>query len=473
MSYKQIHQIAGLALMLCLPFLLGAQAPAGQLPVYVIKNVQVITMDTPNLVRKHVNVTIRDHRIAAISDTLPEGITTIDGAGKWLIPGLIDMHVHLPADLYTGKSLPIQAPDVVFDVQDIMIPFVINGVTTIFNLNAVMASFCQKNEVDKGRVIGPQMALAALIDGGTGSGRTAHTPVEGRQAVRDAKAEGYAFIKPYSQLDTATYMAIIDEAYIQGMKTVGHIPTAFQHHLDRAFVPHFGMVAHAEELSKYAVDFSEQEAKAFARLAKARGTWLTPTLTAMVWIALQTRSLAPLQAAATLRYVHPLLQSKWLTTNNYQKHSSPEQIAYFDKMVAFNRLLVGACKEAGVPIVAGTDVGVSGVVVGFSLHDELELLVDAGLTPEEALNAATRLPATWLGINGETGTIAPGKRADLMLLDENPLEDITRFRHISAVCVNGRWLAKDTLAHMRDDLAARNEAAKSHFDWKTMMRPKE
>ena len=127
--------------------------------------------------------------------------------------------------------------------------------------------------------------------------------------------------------------------------------------------------------------------------------------------------------------------------------------------------IVCVFKEAGVPMVAGTDAGTSGVVGGFSLHDELELLQEAGLTPEEALAFATRLSAVWLGLDSEIGTIEAGKLADLILLDANPL-DAKNIRRISGVFVNGRWLDQAKLKAMLADLSKRNTAAKDKYDWK-------
>jgi imidazolonepropionase-like amidohydrolase len=431
-----------------------------------IKNVNVIQMTSPNNVLYNATVIIKGSRIASINDLVLNDAEIIDGKGKWLIPGLIDMHVHIPTDFSIGKKLPTQAPDIIFNTQDLMTPFIANGVTTIFNLNANVESFRQRKEIEKGSVIGPRMALAALINGGDGSGRIANTPEDGRQAVRDAKTEGYEFIKLYSQLNRATYMAIVDEAYKQGLKTVGHIPNDFQGKLEQAFVPHFGMVAHAEEFSKHARDFSNQEAERFAMLAKENGTWVSPTLIAMVWIANQKHSLDSLRALPALQYVHPLIQSKWLTANNYNRNTTPERAAYSDKLVKFHFQLVRVFKEAGVPIVAGTDAGTSGVVGGFSLHDELELLQEAGLTPEEALASATRLSAVWLGLDSEIGTIEAGKLADLILLDANPLDNAKNIRSISGVFVNGRWFEKAKLEAMLADLSKRNTAAKNKYDWK-------
>lgn len=134
-------------------------------------------------------------------------------------------------------------------------------------------------------------------------------------------------------------------------------------------------------------------------------------------------------------------------------------------MNGFNKQLVRTFKESGVPIVAGTDAGSSGVVWGFSLHDELALLVDAGLTPEEAIASATRLPATWLGLDSLTGTIEVGKLADLVLLEADPLADIKNTRKISGVFVNGRWLDKSEISTMLADLSKRNSTSKDKYDW--------
>ncbi len=440
--------------------------------IYVIKNVNVITMASSNTVLENATIVISNNLIQSINGEIPKNATIINGKGKWLIPGLIDAHVHLPTDGYLGQKLPAQTPDLSFNTQDIMTPIIANGVTTVLDLNSTMETFAQKKAIEKGYIVGPRIALAALINGGNGQGRIANTAEEGRIMVRNAKAEGYDFIKVYSKLNIETYNAIVDEAFKQGLKTIGHIPDAFQGNLEQAFVPHFGMVAHAEEFSKKSDSFSLQEATKFAKLSKDNDTWLSPTLITMVWIAKQTHSIENIKNLPSLKYVHPLLQSKWLTANKYVKNASPESATYFDNMVKFHFKLVKAFKEAGVPIVAGTDAGVSGIVAGFSLHDELELLVQAGLTPQEAIYSATLLSAQWLGIDKQIGSIETGKLADLVLLDENPLIDINNTRKIAGVFVNGKWLDKTKLNAMLTDLANRNSVNKDKFDWNTFMNKK-
>jgi imidazolonepropionase-like amidohydrolase len=436
---------------------------------FFIKNVNVITMNQLGSIIKNATVVVSDNHIESINGVIPKGATMIDGKGKWLIPGLIDMHVHLPTDAYFGQKIPTQHPDFIISTQDIMTPLIANGVTSVLDLNATMETFGQKKEIEKGYVIGPRIALAALINGGMGQGRIANTAEEGRLTVRNAKTEGYDFIKIYSKINTETYQAIIDEASKLGLKTIAHIPDVFKGKLEQAFIPHVGMVAHAEEFSKHSENFSIEDAQRFAQLAKRNRTWLSPTLTTMVWIAKQTHSLDYVKSSPTLKYVHPLLQSKWITANNYVKNATAERAVYFDRMVQFQFQLVKLFKDAGVPIVAGTDAGVSGVVAGFSLHDELQLLVEAGLTPEEALHSATILPAQWLGIDKRVGSIEKGKYADMVLLEGNPLEDINNTRKIAGVCINGKWLDKGKINTMLSDLSDRNSADKHKFDWKTII----
>jgi imidazolonepropionase-like amidohydrolase len=432
--------------------------------VIAIKNVNVIPMTSGSSILNNVNVIISDGKITSINGVIPDSAFIIDGSGKWLIPGLIDMHVHTLADGHFNAIYPTRNA-AIFNTQDIMTPFVVNGITTIFELNAQAGHFGQRNEILRGEAIGPRMALAALINGGEGAGRIANSPRDGRQTVRIAKAEGYEFIKVYSQLNKETYLAIVDEANKLGMNVLGHIPNAFQGKIENAFVPHFGMVAHAEEFAKQSKEFSEEDAQRFAKLAKENGTWLSPTLVTTERIIDQARSLDSVRNLLGFQYVHPLMQSKWLTSNQYNKGTSPSRIKHLEKMILFSKLLVKVFKEAGVPIVAGTPAGTSGVIWGFSLHDELQFLVEAGLTPLEALFSATRLPSLWLGIDNKIGTFEEGKFADLILLESNPLENIRNTQKIAGVFFNGKWLDKSNIGSMLSDLSKRNEAGKAKFEW--------
>jgi hypothetical protein len=434
--------------------------------IYAIENVTIIPMTEENKLIENATILIGNKKIISINGTIPINAKIIDGKNKWLIPGLIDMHVHNLADGSFTSNYPTKGATLYINTQDIMLLYVANGVTTAFELSARVEHFAQRNEIKKGNAIGPRLALALLIDGGNGSGNIANTPEDGRQTVRIAKAQGYEFIKVYGHLNIETFKAIVDESNKQGLKVVGHIPIAFEGRIEEAFVPHFDMVAHAEEFARMSPEFSNKDISSFAKLAKNNGTWLIPTLTTIKWIASQTGSLDSLRNLPSLKYVHPLMQSKWLYSNAYNQEGSKERVAYFEKMVDFNNRLVKAFKYSGVPIVTGTDAGTSGVVWGFSLHDELELLVKAGLSTNEALEAGTRLPSIWLEIPDQIGTVEVGKYADLVLLDANPLQNIKNTRKIAGVFVNGKWLNKKKIDSMLSDLAKKNNAIKDRYDWK-------
>lgn len=436
--------------------------------IYAIKNVALIPMTTPNTVIENATVVIQDDVIQSINGSIPPEAQIIDGTGKWLLPGLIDMHVHNLAD-GPYLSYPTKGPAVHFDTQNFMTLYIANGVTTVFELSARAEHIGQRNEILRGDIIGPRIALAALIDG-KNANMSATTPEDGRQTVRIAKGEGYEFIKVYSQLSEATFKAIIDEAQQQGMKVVGHIPNAFEGHTEDAFIPHYGLVAHAEEFSNQTDIYTDEEAERFAKMSKKNGTWLIPNLSNLVYIAKQARSLDSVRNLESFKYVHPLMQSKWIVSNQYNKGSNPERIAMYDELVEFHKKIIKAFKKEGVPMVAGTDAGTSGIVWGFSLHDELQLLVEAGLTNEEVLRGATHLAAQWLGIDHKVGTIETGKFADLILLDKNPLEHISNTREISGVFVNGQWVDQQQIDRMLLGIEQWNTTHKAEYDWNALLK---
>jgi imidazolonepropionase-like amidohydrolase len=448
-----------------------AKSPA-EPPPTAIRNVTVLPMTENGTMVLNATVVIEMGRIKSINGPVPKGAKRINGKGKWLIPGLMDMHVHLPND----DQLPVETPRgdpprLDFGTQDMMTPYIANGVTQILNMDATAAAVGQRNMISSGKVLGPHMALAAVVDGRRPEGRIANTPEDARQMVRDVQAEGYNFVKVYWRLNVDTFLAIIDEANKRKIKVLGHIPEAFEGQLDKAFVPGFGMVAHAEEFSKHSDKFEDADAVRFAKLAKQSGTWVTPNLVAMRWIASQARSLDEVKANPDNAYMHPLLQSKWIKANQYNRDlSKPKTVAYLDRMVGFHQRLVRALKAEGVPMVVGSDTLVSGVVSGFSLHEEMELLAGAGLTNAEVLAAATRVPAEWLGVSGDRGTIVVGKRADLVLLDADPLANVANTRKIAGVFLSGRWISRAELDKMMADLSRRNSAARDQFDWDSVTR---
>ncbi len=457
-----------LTLLIVICYNLNAQNNNSENNIYAIKNINIIPMTKENKVIENATVLIKENKIYAINKQIPENAKIIDGIDKWLIPGLIDMHVHTLADGSPFVIYPTKGPLVSFNTQYNMTPYIANGVTTVFELGARTEHFGQRNEIIRGDVIGPRMALAKII-GGKKSNPIAKNPADGRNAVRFAKEEGYEFIKVYTWLNEETFKAVIDEAEKQNMKVIGHIPVAFKgKEAKDFFIPHFSLIAHAEELSKQTDDYSYKKAQEFARLAKKNETWLIPNLINMVSISNQAKSLENIKSSFGFEYVHPLMQSKWLTANKFEG-SSTETINGFQKQTNFHTLLVKAFKEAGVPILAGTDSGISGIIWGFSIHDELRLLTEAGLSNEEVLASATRLAANWLKIDDKIGTIETGKFADLVLLEENPLVNINNTRKISGVFINGNWIDRSKIDVMLSEVEQWNNENKKEYNWKELL----
>jgi imidazolonepropionase-like amidohydrolase len=431
----------------------------------IIEHVTVLPMTPGGGALTDANVIIRGGRIQSIEPTggepPPSDARRVDGRDKWLMPALADCHTHVENDrllrlLLGDPGLPAGT----VDEADILIPYVATGVLQIANLGAMSESVGQRDRVESSRVLGPHIMLAAMIDGEPplwppGFTRVAATPENGRQVVRDIKAEGYDQVKTYSNLTLETFTAIVDEARRQGMKVVGHIPRRATGQTESFLQPGFGMVAHAEEYAFQSTDLSDADVDRFVAAAKQSGTWLTSTLTLDERILEQTRNPETLRTRPEVRFVHPAVLQGWYEKNPYVGRNSPERIAFLERLVAFNRKLVKAFAEAGIPVVAGTDSLVPGVVAGFALHDEMEALAEAGMTNEQVLESATRLCMEWIGATADRGTVEVGKRADLLLLDADPRVDVANARAIAAVLAGHRYLSRDELVGMLEDLAAR------------------
>ena len=431
-----------------------------------IEHTNVLPMTTADAVLRGMTVILEDGRIRAIAPTgdvrLPAGIRRVDGTDKWLMPALTDMHVHVENErlmrLLLGRN---DISSGAIDESDIFLPYVANGVLQVLNLGGMSEAIGQRAAIDSGRVLGPHMILAAMIDGAepiwpVGFTRVAATPADGRQTVRDIQAEGYDIIKTYSGLDQATFVAIVDESQKHGMRVVGHIPGRRTDATEQYLREGFDLVVHAEEFAYQAPDVSQakENIDRYVALAKQSGTGLISTLSLDQRIAEQMKDFSTLVGRPELKYLHPLTQDLWLEQNGY-KNPTPERLAMVETVVEFNRQLVKAFVDGGVPVLPGTDSVVPGVAPGFSIHDEFDALHQAGLSSEYILYADTHLAAQWLGVLADRGTVEVGKRADLLLLHANPTIDISNTRNIAAVISNGRYFSRSQLDTMMSDLAQR------------------
>ena len=437
-----------LALNFAAAALIGLAGCSNEPPAdLIIRHVNVIPMTSENLVLEDKDVVIRDGRIIELreSDTNQGAAEqTIDGHGKWLIPGLVDAHVHGLGDSNLRTS-------------DLYLPYLANGVLHVVNLQASPDILAQRSELESGKALGPHLMVARMVDGSPAmpDSIVAATPDEGRAAVRRVKSEGYDFVKVYTALNLETLTAILDEARQQDIRVVGHLPLRDQAMTEKLLQPGFAMVAHAEEYSYQGPDHTDETISRFAALAKANGTALTANLTAIDRIVAHARDPAAVRQRPELMYLPPLVRQTWLENNRYDRLATPEGIVRLEAVVDFNKRLVRAFLAAGITILAGSDASIPGLMPGFALHDELEALVGAGLTNWQALAAATVTATRWLGTDTDRGTVEAGKAADLVLLDADPLNEIANTRRIAAVILGGRYFSKAKLAQDMAALAAR------------------
>ncbi len=453
--------------------------------ILAISNVTVIDA-TSAPAKPNLTVIITEDRITEIGKTgevaIPKNAQAVDGTGKFLIPGLWDMHVHT-----VFKTLP----ETYFPM------FIANGVTGVRDMAAGDLGFLKqlRKDINEGRLLGPRIIAGQMVDGPMpvwpGLPISISNEADARKAAATVKNNGLDFIKVYSLIPRQAYFALADEAKKLRVTFAGHVPisvTAFEasdagqksiEHLEgilrgcSAIEPELrktledalkdakdtnqmraSLVRALNETDSRALDtYSPEKAAAlFARFA-ANGTWQAPTLVVhRTGAFLDDKNFTN---DPRLKYVRRDIADSWQNQDDFRlKDRTPESSARYKMLFQKKLELILAMHRAGVKMLAATDALVWYVFPGFSLHDELELFVKAGLTPIEALQTATRNPATYLGLIDMVGTVEQGKKADLVLLDANPLENINNTKRINAVIVNGRLIPKVSLDKMLRDVEA-------------------
>ncbi|MDQ7806061.1 amidohydrolase family protein [Amycolatopsis sp. A133] len=467
---------AGLAAAGVAPAVFAQEAAAAGREVVVVTGATVVD-GTDGPARPGSAVVLVGDRIAWVGPAaeVPRcgSARVVDGRGRYLVPGLWDMHAH-------G-----------IDYEDLWPPlFLANGVTGIREMQGYEENRVTRDKIACGELLGPRVVLAsAIIDGPVSLLGPPVTKVadagEARTAVRTAVAQRSDFVKVYFYLPKDAFAAIADECRRHGLPFAGHWPYRLRQ-LDaaragqRSFEHNFGLpVATSSRRDEFlarldatpfdpkvprdffnlARELDRQAAQAYDPATAARhfaglnacGSWLTPTFAVNRVIS------RPADAFAhdpRLKYVSPDIRALWADRLPLFSPATPEQIAQQEAYFQAQLQLVGEAHRAGVGILGGTDCQNPYVFPGFSLHDELDFLVAAGLGPRRALQTVTRDAAAFLGRADTAGTITPGKVADLVLLDADPLADIRAVRRIDTVVTAGRVLGRAALDRMLADAEA-------------------
>ena len=449
--------------------------------------VSLATQDVP-LVLEHVSiidgtgraphpdqtVVIVGGRIAAIGPAartkFDRSAHVIDAHGKFLIPGLWDMHVHL-AGVSADPSWS----------KDVLLPLLLtNGITGVRDMGGDLhALLSWKRDIESGTLLAPHIIASGPWLAGRGKKTPEQYPVanaeEARAAVRDLKQRGADFIKVISMPSREAFFAVAEEARKQNISFVGHLPfeisaaeasnagmRSIEHFLYSGFALSFS--SKEEELRKRLVEaertgdsaaweaiaheadltYSTEKAATLFQTLKKNGTWVTPTIASLD---ITSHPDAWKLDDPNLDFVPPSLAKDWRTS--FDDDRMKKRAAWLGRQAVNDWKLAGELHGGGIPLLVGSDSLDPFVFPGDSLHRELAELVRAGFTPLEAIHAATRGASQFLGRERDFGTIETGKTADLVLLDANPLENIANSRKILAVIRNGNYLDRAALDAMR------------------------
>ncbi|HUF34612.1 MAG TPA: amidohydrolase family protein, partial [Gemmatimonadales bacterium] len=483
MPHAALFRIArsslGFALAAALP--LHAQGSRGHLTggTFAVTNVAVVPMTSETVLEDAV-VLVRDGRIAAVGRrgqvAVPSGARRIDGRGQYLIPGLADMHTHLYSD-------DPETPDSLGPHElGVMLA---NGVTVARVMIGTPEHLRLRREAETGRLLSPQLWVASPQFAGKpyDNGVVVTTPENARAAVAEAVAAGYDFIKLTVHISRPVYDAIVDEAARRTVRVVGHVDPQVGvaraleagqqiEHLDGYFESVLAdSAAGRVSVSNYGVfqpanwetlDYVDDAKLAHIAEATAKaGVWSTPTLTIFNTAFATGETDEAMRRRPDWRMIPPKVRELYLgARTKYWRTAATE--ARRRRYIEIRNGLTRRIAQAGGKILAGSDTPEWLMAYGWTLHRELEALVTAGLTPYQALEAATRNPAEFLGATKEWGTIEQGKRADLVLVSGNPLEDIRNTARIEGVAIGGRWLEPPDLQRLVATATDRLRGAPEH-----------
>lgn len=413
----------------------------------VFLSVNVLPMNKETILPNQ-TVVVKNGRITAMGDAAKtkysKDALVIDAKGKYLMPGLAEMHAHVP---------PI---DNIEPMKDILLLFAVNGVTTIRGMLGHSRHLELRSKIQSGEIPGPRF----YTSGPSLNGNSVKSPQQAADSVRSQKNAGYDFMKLHPGLTKENFAAIVKTAKEVNLPFAGHV--SYDVGVWRAIDAGYATIEHldgfVESLVPNIENISEQDNGIFGIFSadQADTTRIPRLMTALrdkkIWVvptqALAERWFAPGKDAESFRnepemkYMPPNTVNAWVNSKknfmNHPKYNAPS----VERFIALRRKLIAACNKYNVGLLLGSDAPQVFDVPGFSIHHELRYMVEAGLTPYQALRMGTVNVGVFYN-NPDLGVIKPGAIADLILLNGNPLQDINQSKNIQGVMLNGRWLPKE------------------------------
>ena len=472
---KQAIFLSLIAMLVAPATIVAQKKTEASKPVAFI-NINVIPMDKERLLQRQ-TVIVRDGVIADIGETrrikIPRQAQRIDGTGKYLIPGLSDMHVHL----FTDDEFPDHFAEDEFKIM------IAHGVTTIRLMIGTPEQLVLRRKSASEEILAPTIYAASphLTGRNQPNAYVLTTELEARDAVRKSKQDGYDFIKVTTFLKPEVYEAIVDEARKQNIRVVGHADSRFVgleralkarqqiEHLDsylEALLPQSAPVkGSVSDIYLYnpknweSLNYlDESKIPELAQLTVKSNPFVTPTLHLFKFTFGKGRTEESFKSQLDLRFYPQKIIDLWMgVSKKYLATAAP--LEQREKYIRIRNNIVKAIHDAGGHVMAGSDTPEWLMLYGYTLHLELIDLRDAGLSNYAALQTATRNPALFFGTIDKTGTVEKGKRADLVLLEANPLADIANTQKRAGVMLKGKYYPQLEMDKWLDEIAPRFQRA--------------
>jgi len=386
---------------------------------------------------------------------VPEGLVQIDGKGKYLMPGLAEMHAHIPSPEW-GRNR----------TQETLFLYLSNGITTIRGMLGHPVHLELREQAKQNEILSPRIFTSSP----SLNGNTVPTPEEARKKVTAYHEEGYDFLKIHPGIPLDAFNELVKTANEVGIPFAGHVPVAvgIRHALASGYasVDHVdgfleGLVPESanvvpNENGFFGYNFTdladESQIDALIQMTNEYGVWVVPTQSLFDrWFSPEDAK--ALAQANEMQYMPASTIESWVDSKQNLINNEGYSAGQWEKFKAIRQKLIYELHHRGHGLLLGSDAPQVFNVPGFSIHHELQGMLDAGLTPLEAIQIGTINSAKYFGMEGEFGEVIPGASADLILLNANPLEDLQALQNKSGVMVRGQWLSQEEINRRLSEIA--------------------